>query len=540
MERNRRTWIAIGAACASGGLLGAAAPDGLSPWLAWIALAPAAAATLAWRGTVAGRLAVPLAYGIYLELTLIPALPFGIASGQWGDPPPVMIGDSPVVFVALLLVPAFALILYAIRFGEPWGAARLPEPLRPAASVAIPASAFAALDFVRVNLDPGGLWGPLFLSQHGSDSAAIASLGGPWLLSFAIAASGYAFALVGLFAIERFTASRQGPIEGLDRRPGFGAVVAPAAAAVLILAALAAGSGLDRGGGRLVTVAAVQPGYDTAEEDRWQTRNFEPDTYDLAALDLIRDLSPLTRGAAEAGAELVVWPEGSVWVDPAAEPRVRAALVKLAGESRASILVPYFNRDLGQGATIAVLADGTFTDTQPKQRPMWFLGENGDNRRPPEAVETGPARLGTMLGVDNQGPGVARRLAGGDAELLASATHDWEQLSAEQRAFAAINAVATGTPLVRADWRYGSAVYDAGGEVVADAGRGLKREVLIAPVALRAGQTPYTGLGDLLGWAFLVLSVAAGVTVRRWRSPAGASATAPSISSARSGSGSST
>jgi apolipoprotein N-acyltransferase len=506
MERNRSTSIAIGAGCASGVLLAAAAPGGLSGWIAWLALAPAAAAALAWRGTRAGRLAVPLAYGIYLEILLIRGLPFGIASGQWGDPPPVMIGDSPVLFVALIVVPAFAWLLYAIRFGEPWGADRLPPRFRAIALVAIPASALAALDFVRVNLDPGGLWGPLFLSQHGLDSAGLAALGGPWLLSLAIAASGYAIALLALAAVR---ARRARP---MDAEPlGRIAIATGLATGALILAGLVAGFAVDREGGRSVTVAAIQPGYDTAEEDRTQTRYFEPGTYDLAALDLIDDLSPLTRDAADAGAELVVWPEAAVWVDPAAEPRVRSALTRLARESRATIVVPYFLRELRQGQTIAILPDGSFTETQPKQRPMWFLGENGDNRHPPEPVPTGPALMGSLLGVDNQGPAVARALADGEAELLASATHDWEQLAGAQRASAAINAAATGTPLVRADWRYGSAIYSADGEMLAEAGGGLRRSVVVAPVSLAAGHTPYTGIGDAFGWLFLLLSCAAGI-----------------------------
>jgi apolipoprotein N-acyltransferase len=115
-----------------------------------------------------------------------------------------------------------------------------------------------------------------------------------------------------------------------------------------------------------------------------------------------------------------------------------------------------------------------------------------------------------MLGVDNQGPRVTRRLAAGGAELLASSTHDWEQLAGEQRAFAAINARATGTPLVRADWRYGSAIYAADGELVADAGEDLRRTAVIGTVSVAAGHTPYTTLGDALGWGFLALSCAAG------------------------------
>ena len=498
MERNRRIWIAIGAGCASGLMLAAAAPGWIVGWIAWVALAPAAAVAIAWRGSRAGRLAVPLAYGVYLELLLIRALPFGIAAGQWGDPPPVMIGDSPVVFVAAIAVPAFACVLYAIRFGEPWGADRLPQHLQPLALVAIPASAFAALDFIRVSVDPGGLWGPLFLSQHASDSAALAALGGPWLVSFAIAAIGYAIAQLSLAVA--------------DRRPVRAAAGIALAVAAATVAGVVTGLALDRGGGRELTVAAVQPGYDTAEEDRWQTRYFEDGTHDLAALDLIRDLTPPTREAAARGAEIVVWPEAAVWVDPSAEPRVGAAIRDLARASGVPIVLPYFVRDLRQGQTTTVRPTGTFTRIQPKQRPSSFLGEDGGNRRSPEPVAAGPARLGTLLGVDNQGPRTARALADGGAELLASATHDWDELAEYQRAFAAINAAATGTPLVRSDWRYGSAIYSADGELVASAGSGLERTLVIGPVSLSARHTPYAAIGDVLGWLVLALSCLAGAS----------------------------
>jgi apolipoprotein N-acyltransferase len=446
VESHRRTRVALAAGLASGLLLAAAAPTGLTGWLAWVALAPAGAVALAWRGTRAGRLAVPLAYGVYLEALLIRALPFGIADGQWGDPPPVMIGDSPVLFIALLAVPAFSALLYAIRFGEPWGLDWVAPSFRPLGAVAIPASAFAALDFVRVNIDPGGFWGPLFLSQNETGGLALSVLGGPWLVSFAIAACGYAVAQLALALVAR---TRRGSIRGTPAR---GPVAVALGTAALVAVGVASGLSVDRGGDRSAVVAAVQPGYDTAEEDRWQTRHFEPGGYGAAALDLINDLSPMTREAAAAGAELVVWPEAAIWVDPAAG-QVGSELRRLASESGTAIVVPYFLRERRQGQTTVVLPDGTFTATQAKQRPMWFLGENGDNRAAPEPVSVAGIRTGTMLGVDNQGPRVARALAGERAGLLVSATHDWEQLAGPQRAFAAVNAAATGTPLVRADRR---------------------------------------------------------------------------------------
>jgi predicted amidohydrolase len=197
-------------------------------------------------------------------------------------------------------------------------------------------------------------------------------------------------------------------------------------------------------------------------------------------------------------------------VDPSDEPPVGAGIRELARDSGVPIVLPYFVRDLRQGQTTTVLPTGAFTRTQPKQRPSWFLDEDGGNRRPPEPVAAGPARLGTMLGVDNQGPRTARALADAGAELLASATHDWDELAEYQRAFAAINAAATGTPLVRSDWRYGSAIYSADGELVASAGDGLERTVVIGRVRLSAGHTPYATIGDVLGWLLLAVSCVAG------------------------------
>jgi apolipoprotein N-acyltransferase len=464
---------------------------------------------------------MPLAYGIYLELQLVPALPFGITAGQWGDPPPVLIGDSPVLFVALIAIPLFAAGLYAIRFGEPWLADRLPPALGNLARIVVPAAAFTALDFVRVQLDPGGLWGPLFLTQHGRDAAALAALGGPWLLSFAIAASGYA---VGLALAEGLPALRAGRRRAA-RAAGATAVALIAFAA---LAAVAPGSP-DGERERAVTVGVIQPGYDTAEEDRPELRHFEPGTRDLATLDLIRDLGPLSRRAAQAGAEMIVWPEAVMWVEPGTDRRVDAALRRLALETGSVLLATYFEPVEDQGASFAVLPDGRFTADQPKQRPMWFLGEDGGNRRPPAPVLAGPARVGTMLGVDNQDPDIARRLVAAGAELISSATHDWEQLAVQQRAFASIHARATETPVARSDWRYGSALFDSNGEVVATVEGEKRREVLVAPLHPSAGETAYLKLGDAVGWASLALSVVAALSaaVRRRRGPTPLAAALP-------------
>jgi apolipoprotein N-acyltransferase len=498
-----RVGLTVAAAVVSALLLWASAPPVGVGWLAWIALVPVAAAALRFDATRLGRLAVPLVYVLYLELLLVPALPFGLADRQWGDPVlPIMVADSPVLFVALVAIPAFGALLYALRFPQLLSSARAPA----VAVVLLPAVAWTALDLLRTKFDPGGFWGPLFLSQADGSAASLATLAGPWLITFAIVTVNYAGAVV-------LTRSRA----RVRARAIFFAMVV----CVVAAASVAAAPGSPPPG--TIRVAAVQPGYDTAEFDRPVLHYLRRRTRDLerASLDLIGDLAPLTRDAAERGAAVVVWPEATIWVDPSENAAVRAELARLATETGAVLVVPYFLRSEAQGATVAISSEGALTRPQPKQRPMWFLGEDGGNRARVEPVETDAGPLGTLLGVDNQDPSSARRLAARGAVLLSSSTHDWRQLAAQQQAFARIHAAALRVPIVRADWRFGSAVFDAGGETRADAGLDKRRLILTAEVSAKRERTPYERSGDVLGWAcvgaLVLLAVAAPATRLRRR-----------------------
>jgi apolipoprotein N-acyltransferase len=487
--------IVVAAALTSAVLLWAASPAGGAGWLAWIALVPVAAASLAAAGTRAGRAAVPLAYVAYLELTLVRALPFGIAEGQFGDPAlPILVAGSPVLFAAFVGVPLFGALLYLVRFPELGLAGR-----GPAGAILVPALAWTALDVLRTKLDPSGLWGPLFLGQEKTAAAILASLAGPWLLTFAIVAVGYAIA----FALVR------------RRR-------APAVAAVCALSAagLAAESlHPEPDTARSLRVGAVQPGWDTSEFERPVLRHLRASSRndERATLDLAGDLGEAAVELGRAGAALVVWPEATAWVDPAVNELARAALAGVAADAGALLVVPHFVRAERRGGGRAISADGSVSGSQPKQRPMWFLDERGHPGRGPRPLEAGGPRLGLLLGVDNQDPGVARGLVSAGADVLVSATHDWRELAPQQRAFARLHAVALGVPVVRADWRYGSFVVDARGRILADAGAERVEAAPAAEVAPRAGLTLYARLGDALAWAAVVAAAAAGLAglVRR-------------------------
>jgi apolipoprotein N-acyltransferase len=501
--------VLIGAAFVTAVLLWVASPAVGAGWVAWIALVPVACVVVSRPASRAARIAVPLAYALYLELLLVPALPFGVADGQWGDAAlPVLIGDSPVLPVALVAIPLFGGLLYLIRFGEPWGAGLVGPRLSSAAVVLVPALAWAALDLLRAKLDPGGAWGPLYLSQAGAPTSGLASLGGPWLLTLAIVGFNYGLAL----AVAR-------------RRPAPALVPAAAIAAALLVA-----SAVDdeAPAGRTVTVAAVQPGYDTAEDESEPRllRHWDEGTYNLAARDVVRDLGGLTRRAARDGADLVVWPEAVAFVDLRERDGARAAVARVATSTGVTVLAPYFDHARRAGAAFAVAPGGAYSAQRPKQRAMWFLGEERAEATDPTPLTAAGARVGTLLGVDVQDPNLAGVLADGGADLIVSSTHDWRQLAPQHRDLASLGAAASGVPVVRADWRYGTAIYSRDGSPIADAGEDRRRAVVAAAVD-PGTPTPYARLGDFVGWASLAIAAAAwlatgvaGLATRRRRVPA--------------------
>lgn len=480
----------LATALASGLLLWLASPSvGLGPF-AWVALVPAAVLHLRRPTTRAGRAVVPLTYVVFLELQLVPALPFGIAKDQWGHPVlPVLVGDSPVLAAALIGVPLLGSFLYAIRFPQPWGEAALRSGL---VAVLVPAVSWTALDLVRVRYDPSGLWGALHLTQHESGTRSAAALAGPLLLTWMVVAVNFALALL--------------VVRGRRALPALALVGGAALAAALATLSLGPVEG------ERVTVAVVQPGYDTSEWDHPAARYFDPARRDVvrASLDVVEDLGRLTRTAAERGVRIVAWPEAVVWIDPIGTRPVRRELVALAAEMETTVLVPHFRPALRKNAAIGVHANGSLGLPQPKQRPMWFLGERPRDR-PTEPIPAPAADVGVLLGVDNQEARSARTLARRGATVLVSSTHDWRELAEQQRALSRLNAAAVRLPLARADWRYGSLIVDARGRTLADAGHGRSRAVLVAEVDARPSDAPYTRIGDILGW--IALAVALGVSL---------------------------
>jgi apolipoprotein N-acyltransferase len=487
----RALTLALSGAAISAGLLWLSAPTHGHGWLAWVALVPAAAVALRQPTTRLSRLAVPLAFGLYMELELLTALPFGIAAGQWGRPVVPLIADSPVLLAALA-VPLVCGALYALRFGQALTVAGIQRAAWLPA-VAWPAVCWMALDFLRTLGDPSGYWGPLFVSQADTPAAHLAAVGGPWLITFTLVGVNYALAhqLVG---------------KRPSAQPRAAVVVAFAALAALLASTLLAPFANDK----QLTVAAIQPGYDTAEPGIPVLRFWRERRFDLAAVEVIGDLAGLTREAAGRGADVVIWPEGSVFGDPVAHPPARQAFEDLSRRTDTTVVVPYFLPDQAVSESVVLSPEAKFRPPQSKQRPMWYLGERRSEDPPPTPALTDGHRVAALLGTDNKAPALAARAARNGASLIASSTHDWEELAAAQRAYTRLNAASTGLPVVRADWRFGSAIYGGGGRVIADAGLERKRTVVVGEISSLSGETLYSSLDDSAGW-LAVCAVGAGL-----------------------------
>ena len=103
-----------------------------------------------------------------------------------------------------------------------------------------------------------------------------------------------------------------------------------------------------------------------------------------------------------------------------------------------------------------------------------------------------------MMAYDSDFPDVARTLTSNGAQLIAVTSHDWVEMSPFQVAAGALRAAENNVTIVKADWRYGSAVILPSGEIIASTSAlEPDRTVLRAtvPVPEDSG-TLYTRTGD--------------------------------------------
>ncbi len=484
--------LGIGASAASSAVLLTLAFPPFDLWyLAWIALAPMfvpmALPTLRPR---AARAAASLTYVLFMGALLWQAFPPGLTSRAWrgSDFPPILFLDSPALFVSVILLPALFVVFYFARI--PAGAPQALGQARPYLWL-LPPAVWTLTEYVRYRLQLGHIWGNLFTTQHTFPSAlAVTRLGGPWLLTFCIVLVNVLIA-VGLARV-------------LARRPlqaaGVGALALPVLACGLLLVTAARTEAAARlqAGPATIEVALVQTGLDMSDYFDTALSQGVRDYYGLAW----SDVETLTREQAQ-GADLIVWPEATVWRDVQADEAARERLAAFAREMDAYLFAPYFVDTDPRGfrnEAVLISPQGDFLGMYAKNYPIIYVGEQSVTGGEHPVFDTPLGTFATMMAYDSDFPDVARTLTANGAQLIAVTSHDWVEMSPFQVAASVQRAAENNVTVVKADWRYGSAVITPGGEVIASTSAlAPARTVLRAavPVPESAG-TPYTRTGD---WA---------------------------------------
>jgi apolipoprotein N-acyltransferase len=250
-----------------------------------------------------------------------------------------------------------------------------------------------------------------------------------------------------------------------------------------------------------VRVAAIQHGFP-------KPGHMDPDTQ----LERLAVLSEQTHLAAGQGARFIVWPELSLGFDPQVEHT--AELQALAKETNAYIVIGYgvvTPADEWRNEAVLLTPAGKFAFVYGKNYPS----EPGEpptvTRGSYPVLKTEIGNLSTIICNDVNFTVTTRTLARNGAQIVSEPTFETGApgLGWEERTQTVLRAVENHVAVVKAEAAGISMIVDPYGRIVAQtklpAGTA---NVLIADVPLGAHNTPYTRLGDWMGWVTLVGFVA--------------------------------
>jgi apolipoprotein N-acyltransferase len=444
-------------------------------WLAWVALLPG---LLLARSAPTGREAA--------------------RRGWW-------FGGGFIIAALYWLVPTIGpgLLLLAVAAGAlwaPWGYAAwaLMRPGRTLAAVVVVPSVWLAAEWARSWQALGGPWALYGATQWRHPAVlGLASVGGVWLVTFALVAVNTALAI---------------------------AVSARSAPAVLLAVAVGAAGPLaytawTKPAGRPLTVALVQPGVVDGPGPRF------------AAEERIT--------AALPRADLVVWGESSVGFDLRRRPDLVARLSTLA-RAHGPLLVNEDARDAaGRISKSAVLVgpDGEearyvknrlvpFGEYVPLRAALGWLTRISQAAKEDRVPGTGVVMMHANSGVTfgplicfestfpDLGRDVVRKGAGLVVYESATSTFQGSWAPPQHASLGAVRAAETGRPVVQAALTGVSAAFDPRGRRLAwfDTPR---RGSVIVRLPPASGRTPYDRSGDYVPW--LAVAVALGSGLAAWR-----------------------
>jgi apolipoprotein N-acyltransferase len=271
-----------------------------------------------------------------------------------------------------------------------------------------------------------------------------------------------------------------------------------------------------------VRAAAVQFGYVPDAKlhpgvEKWASYEKVLDSMG-ATNEAINLLAPLSEQAARKGAQLIVWPEVMLSVDPQKYPAVAERLSQLAIKTRAYLVVPFSSYPPGkekikgyphENALYIIAPDGKFVYRYVKQIRVTSFGiEAGPVGNKTEVFPSAIGKLAMMICYDADYKNIPETYAKKSAELFVLPSHDLAGFLTRYHPYMLqFRAVEHHKSLVKSDFVQGSIIVDPKGRLLKDPPDGLN--ISVADVPLMSEQTPYSWLSIVFGVGCCVVFVGA-------------------------------
>jgi apolipoprotein N-acyltransferase len=247
-----------------------------------------------------------------------------------------------------------------------------------------------------------------------------------------------------------------------------------------------------------VRVAAIQVPGRTANN-----RSYEKDPQ--RRLERFQQLQEQTHDAAYQGAQIIVWPEGALDVDPQVEHT--AELQLLAQETHAYLIIGYMvtlQDGSWRNESTVLSPTGEFLGVFGKDHPVVFGGERNTSLGVYPVYVTTAGNIGTIICYDLDFTDTARKVTHNGAQIIAVPSLDWPPIASKHYTHLVFRAVENRVAMVKSDGGYDSAIIDPYGRIIAKAitPEGANATI-VADIPLGAGNTLVTQIGDWVGWLCL-------------------------------------
>lgn len=210
--------------------------------------------------------------------------------------------------------------------------------------------------------------------------------------------------------------------------------------------------------------------------------------------------------ASKMGAKLIVWPEGSVTVDPQVDLS-EVDFVRLAKETGSYMAIGYVvNIENGfRNEATVVDPQGNFLGFFGKDHPVIFAGETSSTQGTYPVYDTLLGKVATIICYDLDYTDTTRKMVKQGAQIIAIPSNDWSTIADKHFSHVVFRAVENRVAMVKADGGYDSTIIDPHGNILSLASFPHGGEAtLVSEVPLGDGKgTINTVLGDWIGWIAL-------------------------------------